>query len=82
LIVLEDLNVEGLSSGMLSKAVHDVSWTSFINITLDRDHAAAFIILGRGLRLHAETKPEVRACVAWEAPPFREGRKQPQPPSL
>jgi putative transposase len=33
-------------------------------LTLHRDHAAAFIILGRGLRLHAQTKPEVRAYVA------------------
>jgi putative transposase len=110
LIVVEDLNVKSLSAGMFSKAVHDVGWTSFINmleykaenagrqvtkvdpryssqecpachaikkkslgerahrcecgLTLHRDHAAAFLILGRGLRLHAETTPEVRASVA------------------
>ena len=110
LIVVEDLNVKGLAQAMLSKAVHDVGWTSFINmleykaenagrqvtkvdpryssqecpachvvkkkslgervhrcecgLTLHRDHAAAFVILGRGLRLHAETKPELRASVA------------------
>lgn len=29
-IFVEDLNVKGLSSGMLAKAVHDASWTSFI----------------------------------------------------
>lgn len=109
-IVVEDLNVKGLSGGMLSKAVHDVGWSSFINmlsykaenagrqlikvdpkftsqecpschvikkkhlservhhcecgLTLHRDHAAALIILGRGLRLQASTKLEVRVCVA------------------
>jgi len=30
-IVVEDLNVKGLSGGMLSKAVHDVGWSSFTN---------------------------------------------------
>ena len=29
-IFVEDLNVKGLSSGMLAKAVHDASWASFI----------------------------------------------------
>lgn len=33
-------------------------------LTIGRDHAAALVILGRGLRLQAQTKPEVRACVA------------------
>ena len=33
-------------------------------LTLHRDHAAALVILGRGLRLHAQTKPEIRASVA------------------
>jgi putative transposase len=109
-IVVEDLNIQGLSGGMLSKAVHDVGWSSFLNVlcckaenagrqllkvdprytsqecpnchaiekkplsvrvhrcdcglTLHRDHAAALVILGRGLRLQAQTKPEVRVCVA------------------
>jgi len=109
-IVVEDLNVKGLSDGMLSKAVHDVGWSSFTNLlsykaenagrqllkvdpnytsqecpnchtiekkqlservhrcdcglTIDRDQAAAMVILGRGLRLQAETKPEVRVSVA------------------
>ena len=110
MIAVEALNVKGLASGMLSKSVHDVGWSSFFNmlvykaenagrqvikvdpkytsqecpnchalekkslservhccdcgLTLGRDHAAAFVILGRGLRLHAETKPELRASVA------------------
>ena len=109
-IVVEDLNVKGLSGGMLSRAVHDVGWSSFINmlsykaenagrqllkvdpqytsqecpnchaiekkqlservhrcdcgLTIHRDQAAAMVILGRGLRLQAETKPEVRVSVA------------------
>jgi putative transposase len=109
-IVVEDLNIKGLAQAMLSKAVHDVGWTSFLNmleykaenagrqvlkvdpryssqecpachaikkkslgervhqcecgLTVHRDHAAALLILGRGLRLHAQTKPEVRASVA------------------
>ena len=29
-IFVEDLNIQGLSRGMLSKAVHDASWASFI----------------------------------------------------
>ncbi|MGB2628733.1 MAG: transposase, partial [Candidatus Acidiferrum sp.] len=101
---VEDLNVKGLSGGMLAKAVHDAGWSSFINmlvykaenagrqvlkvdpkytsqecpqchairkkqlservhrchcgLVIGRDHAAAFVILGRGLRLHAQTKLE------------------------
>jgi putative transposase len=30
-IFVEDLNVGGLSRGILSKSVHDASWTSFLN---------------------------------------------------
>ena len=109
MIVVEDLHVKGLSGGMLSKAVHDVGWSSFINVlsykaenagrqlikvnpkytsqecpschaiekkslservhrcdcglTLHRDHAAALVILGRGLRLQAQTILETE-CVA------------------
>jgi putative transposase len=109
-IVVEDLNIKGLSGGLLSKAVHNVGWSSFLHrlsykaenagrqllkvdpqytsqecpnchtvkkkqlservhrcacgLTIHRDHAAALVILGRGLRLQAETKPEVRASVA------------------
>ena len=33
-------------------------------LTIGRDHAAALVILGRGLRLHAQTKPEVKVSVA------------------
>lgn len=32
LIVVEDLNVKGLASGMLSKSVHDAGWSRFINM--------------------------------------------------
>jgi putative transposase len=109
-IAVEDLNIKGLSAGILAKAVHDAGSSSFIHmldykaenagrqvikvdakytsqecpqcgalekkhiservhqcdcgLTLHRDHAAAFVILGRGLRLHARTKPELRASVA------------------
>jgi len=109
-IVVEDLNVKGLSGGRLAKSVQDAGWSSFIEmlrykaenagrqllevdpnyssqecpqchtvrkkslaervhrcacgLTLGRDHAAALLILGRGLRLQAQTKPEVRASVA------------------
>jgi len=101
MIAVEDLNVKGLSAGILAKAVHDVGWSSFLNmlaykaenagrqlvkvdpkytsqecpschalekkplservhrcdcgLTIGRDHAAAFVILGRGLRLQAQT---------------------------
>jgi putative transposase len=108
-IAFEDLNIRGLSAGIFAKAVHDVGWSSFLNIlaykaenagrqvikvdpkytsqecpnchalekkspaervhrcdcglTIGRDHAAAFIILGRGLRLQAQTILEAE-CVA------------------
>jgi len=101
MIVVEDLNIKSLSAGILAKAVHDVGWSTFLNmlaykaenagrqlvkvdpkytsqecpnchalekkplservhrcdcgLTIGRDHAAAFVILGRGLRLQAQT---------------------------
>jgi putative transposase len=101
MIAVEDLNTRGLSAGILAKAVHDVGWSSFLNmlsykaeyagrqlikvdprntsqecpnchvlekkslsepvhgcecgLTMGRDHAAALVILGRGLRLQAQT---------------------------
>jgi putative transposase len=101
MIAVEDLNIKGLSAGILAKAVHDVGWSSFLTmlaykaenagrqvikvdpkytsqecpqchalekkslservhrcdcgLTIGRDHAAAFVILGRGLRLQALT---------------------------
>jgi len=101
MIAVEDLNIKGLSAGILAKAVHDVGWSSFLNmlaykaenagrqvvkvdpkntsqecpnchalekkslmervhrclcgLTIGRDHAAALVILGRGLRLQAQT---------------------------
>jgi len=100
-IAVEDLNIKGLSAGVLGKAIHDVGWSTFLNmlaykaenagrqllkidpkyssqecpnchaiakkalskrvhrcdcgLTIGRDHAAAFVILGRGLRLQAQT---------------------------
>ena len=101
MVAVEDLNIKGLSAGILAKAVHDAGWSSFIKmlvykaenagrqlvkvdpqhtsqecpnchalekkslsqrvhgcdcgLTIGRDHAAAFVILGRGLRLQAQT---------------------------
>jgi putative transposase len=101
MIAVEDLNIKGLSAGILAKAVHDVGWSTFLNmlaykaenagrqlvkvdpqytsqecpnchalekkplservhrcdcgLTIGRDHAAALVILGRGLRLQAQT---------------------------
>ena len=101
LIAVEDLNIKGLSAGILAKAVHDVAWSTFLHmlaykaenagrqlvkvdpqytsqecpnchalekkplservhrcdcgLTIGRDHAAALVILGRGLRLQAQT---------------------------
>jgi putative transposase len=100
-IVVEDLNVKGLSGGRFAKSVHDVGWSSFLallrykaanagrqrievdpkytsqecpqchaikqkrlpervhcsdcGLTIGRDHAAALVILRRGLRLQAQT---------------------------
>jgi IS605 OrfB family transposase len=31
-IVVEDLNVKGLASGMLAKSVHDAGWSQFLNV--------------------------------------------------
>ena len=102
MIAVEDLNIQGLSAGILAKAVHDVGWSSFLTmlaykaenagrqvvkvdpkytsqecanchalekkslrervhrchcgLTIGRDHAAALVILGRGLRLQALTE--------------------------
>jgi putative transposase len=36
LIVVEDLNIQGLASGMLAKAVHDVGWGVFLMILLSK----------------------------------------------
>ena len=100
-IAVEDLNIKGLAAGVLGKAIHDVGWSTFLNmlaykaanagrqlvkidpkytsqecpnchaiekkalskrvhrcdcgLTIGRDHAAACVILGRGLRLQAQT---------------------------
>ena len=32
MIAVEDLNIRGLSAGILAKAVHDVGWSSFLNM--------------------------------------------------
>jgi len=107
MIAVEDLHSKGLSSGILAKAVHDVGWSSFLNmlackaenagrqvikvdpkytsqecphchvlekkslservhrcdcgLTIGRDHAAALVILGRGLRLQAQTDRHLAA---------------------
>jgi len=100
-IAVEDLNIKGLSAGVLGKAIHDVAWSTFLHmlaykaenagrqllkidpnytsqecpnchaiakkalskrvhrcdcgLTIGRDHAAALVILRRGLRLQAQT---------------------------
>jgi putative transposase len=39
-IVVEDLNIQGLSRGILSKSVHDASWASFLDkISYKAEHA-------------------------------------------
>lgn len=108
-IAVEDLNINGLASGMLAKSVADVGWSSFLNmlsykaesagrqlvrvdprgtsqrcpcgkpapkklsdrkhvcecgLQTTRDHASSLEILRLGLSLQAQTKPEVRVCVA------------------
>jgi len=108
-IAVEDLNINGLASGMLAKSVADVGWSSFLNmlsykaesagrqlvrvdprgtsqrcpcgkpapkrlsdrkhvcecgLQTTRGHASSLEILRLGLSLQAQTKPEVRVCVA------------------
>jgi len=40
LIAVEDLNIKGLASGMLAKAVHDVGWSAFLLILLAKAEEA------------------------------------------
>ncbi|MCU1315318.1 MAG: hypothetical protein JWN63_640 [Candidatus Acidoferrum typicum] len=108
-IAVEDLNINGLASGMLAKSVADVGWSSFLNmlsyeaesagrqlvrvdprgtsqrcpcgqpaakklsdrkhvcecgLQTTRDRASSLEILRLGLRLQAQTKLDVRVCVA------------------
>ena len=53
-------NCHAIQKKQLSERVHRCD----CGLTMHRDHAAARVILGRGLRLQAETKPEVRVSVA------------------
>jgi hypothetical protein len=53
-------SVKRIAGKQLSERVHRCD----CGLTIHRDHAAALVILGRGLRLEAETKPEVRVSVA------------------
>jgi putative transposase len=32
IIAVEDLNIKGLSAGVLGKAIHDVAWSTFLNM--------------------------------------------------
>jgi len=32
MVAVEDLNIKGLSGGILAKAVHDVGWSSFLKM--------------------------------------------------
>jgi hypothetical protein len=35
-VVVEDLNIKGLASGMLAKSVHDAGWAAFSHETMHR----------------------------------------------
>ena len=44
-IVIEDLNIKGLSAGMLSKSVHDAGWASFLaKVTYKAENAGRQLI--------------------------------------
>lgn len=44
-IYVEDLNVKGLASGILSKQVSDVGWSSFVQILVDKAESADRLVL-------------------------------------
>lgn len=45
LIVVEDLNVKGLASGMLAKSVNDAGWSAFISKLADKAECAGRVLM-------------------------------------
>lgn len=59
-IFVEDLNIKGLASGMLAKAVHDVGWGMFLLILLSKAVDAARV----GLKVDARGTSQECPCGA------------------
>jgi putative transposase len=60
LIAVEDLNIKGLASGMLAKAVHDVGWGLFLMILLGKAVEAGRI----GVKVYAPGTSQECPCGA------------------
>jgi putative transposase len=60
LIAVEDLNIKGLASGMLAKAVHDVGWGIFLMILLGKAVEAGRI----GVKVYAPGTSQECPCGA------------------
>lgn len=60
LIAVEDLNIKGLASGMLAKAVHDVGWGQFLTILLGKAVEAG----RRGVKVDAPGTSQECPCGA------------------
>lgn len=67
LIAVEDLNIKGLASGMLSKSVHDAGWSSFITkLTYKAEDAGRVLVKvdPRGTSQTCTCGAEVRKTLA------------------
>jgi len=68
-IVVEDLNIKALSTGMLSKAVHDVGWSSFLTMLAYKAENAGRQLIKVDPR---HTSQECPHCHAVEKKPLSE----------
>lgn len=58
LIAIEDLNVKGLASGMLARAVNDAGWASFTKLLAEKAEKAARTLVKVDARHTSQTCPE------------------------
>jgi putative transposase len=75
LIVVEDLNIKGLASGMLAKSVNDAGWSSFIAMLRYKAASAGSKLIEVDPRYTSQTCPECGAvakkdlAVRWHSCP-------------
>jgi putative transposase len=56
-IAVENLNVKGLSQGILSKQIHDASWSMFFNLLAYKAESAGRILVGVDCKYTSQTCP-------------------------